>query len=295
MYSAKLGCGHFMHSACIKSSGCGFEKCAGCQGLQAQINEPITYNGHDYVNDPTHKIVWIRTGEPFVWFANKSKSVKWMICEKEWGLQRLLASGVTIDDFLKNGYGWEDLKHFRDVRERPQMALRALGCNAEHFRDYAVLLPVAQMALTGRDMAEYFSFAFVDEDKPPMVVGGRNQITWKCCDILKLGMKFDDLIYAGISTTYQFDTLESTEEEEAKLEITAESFATLKSPVTPPAPRVEPVESPESSPPPAPRVAARNPEPVMVDSPESSPPPAPRVAARIPKPAVLRMHALKKK
>ena len=273
-----MGCGHSMHSSCIrKFNDMDVKQCIECSGRTVALPsiEETVYNGHDYVSEPKPTTVWLRNKEPFT-FLTAKKPIKWIVCEKKWGLQRLLSAGVTIDDFVKNGYTWSDVKFFKDMQSRPREALYALGCNMEHFRDYAHSLPAAEIGIIGRDYSEWFGFQFADKKGPPTVKGGKNTVTWKCDELLALGITFDDLTYAGMTHVEQFVHIEANDSQETQLGVTDENFKRLIPPLGVPA--AEPREQGE--------IAAIAPVPAA----EEIPPPS------IPfKPKTRRLHALKKK
>lgn len=263
-----------MHAGCIKKyNGSDVTKCIACSGKTVTIPsiEEVVYNGHDYIAEPRPTTVWLRNKEPFTFLSNKMP-ISHLVCEKKWGLHRMLASGVTIDDFLKNGYTWNDLKYFKDMQKRPREALYALGCNMEHFRDYAHSLPAAEIGIKGSDYSEWFGFQFLDKKGPPTVAGGKNTVTWKCDDLLALGITFEDLRYSGMTHVEQFAHIEANDSQETQLGVTDENFKKLIPPIGVPAALAQPPEEEEEI------------------IPYSPPPPS------LPaKPKTRRLHALKKK
>ena len=204
--------------------------------------EPMCIDNRDYVQDPVASDSYFSSfgrykKEPFTWLAAK-KPIEWMVREKGFGLQRMLQNGVTMDDFVNNGYTWENLKAFRDFgsgenHARAREALFALKCNAEHFRDSAHLLGsmVQDLEINGRHLVELYGFYFPADGKPLSVVGGKNEKYWSGTEVAQLGMKMDDLFGAGIETLDQYIHLDLTAQDEVAMGVTQKDLDDLEQPV----------------------------------------------------------------
>lgn len=205
--------------------------------------EPYAIDGRDYIAQPLPNSFFVNlikrgftTKEPFTWL-NERKPVEWLIHEKKHGLQKLIMAGVRIEDFLKNGYTWsKDLRIFRDFsptesKERGRNALQALQCNAEHFRDYSAQLGQAlvDLEINGKHLVELYGFYFPTKGaKPLSVAGGKNEKPWKAADLVKLGMKMDDLFGAEMTFVEQYVALKPTDDDEVGLGTTDQDMELLE-------------------------------------------------------------------
>ena len=249
IHSLQLKCGHRIHTKCWDKKG--VKECKpDCQGIQADVfQEPTHYNGHDYVADPRApslmtKMRQMARGSNAMQLLSEHIGLKTLIRQHQFGLQRLLAEGFDMDDFCTNGYTWDELQEFRDIRERPKDTLFALGCTVEHFRDYAHLLPVGKMEITGREMVERFGFAFEENGGPPGVVGGKNNQEWTAKDLVDLGFKYADLIGADMQYLEQYAALKPDDDDEIALGVTDAYLDALFTRQT----KVEPVAQPKVEP-----------------------------------------------
>jgi hypothetical protein len=227
LYGIKLNCGHWVHSKCLNKKEPDFDNCAECKG-EITLKEPLPNNKRDYINEPLADSWWLtfkKTAwkkEPFT-FLNEQIPIRELILQKQYGLQKLLEAGVTIDDFLSNQYTWDDLKTFQDFQQnnnRSKEALIALKCNAEHFRDYYHVLgkAITDLNITGRDMVELYGIYFTEKTPDPMMVaGGKNIKLWSASDVLKLGMTMKDLYGARLQWYEQYANLEASEDEAKRL------------------------------------------------------------------------------
>lgn len=225
----RLECGHWVHTGCMDKQNPDFDQCMACRGdVDLTASEPLSYEGHDYVETPVDRSPYWFSGrskaEPFTWLREQ-KPLKWIIEEKQYGLQRLLHAGVSIDDFLNNGYRWSDLKAFRDMSTRGKDALFALGTNAEHFRGSLGVEPVKELGITGKDLVELFGFVFPETAQPLEVVGGKNDRPWKASELVELGMKMVDLEGAGLEYVEQLNHLEPSAADKRALGITQTDVA----------------------------------------------------------------------
>jgi hypothetical protein len=225
-----------------------FERCLRCKGSIVEEpvvwEEPLGINGVDYVEFSTGEssmfssikqtITRAKTKEPFTWLQDR-KDIQWMKNEKHCGLQHMIQAGVTIDDYINNDYTWKDLKKYSDFsgknKERGRKALQALRCNAEHFRDYHVVLgdAIKDLEITGKHMVEVYGISFPDSPlgKPLQVYCGKNKQPWHAKDLVKLGFKMYDLHGAGIQYLEQYIALNPTDQDELALGVTKRDLELL--------------------------------------------------------------------
>lgn len=284
LHGIRLECSHWVHTKCLDKKDPDFEQCAACKGdvdLSVPLvdaNEPSCIDGRDYVQEPLASDSYFTSlrsrSKVFTWLAER-KPIEWMIRNQGYGLQRMLQDGVTMDDFMKNGYTWQDLRTFKDFSvggERGRQALFALKGNAEHFRDYAHLLGsvIPDLEINGRHLVELYGFYFPSANEPLSVVNGRNEKHWTAAQLATLGMKAQDLFGAGMETVDQYAHLQPTAKDERVMGITNADMDALMQPVEEQAEQVIIVE----------RAAA--PQPTII-----------RIPAVVPKPKMKRVHGLK--
>jgi hypothetical protein len=170
----------------------------------------------------------IYTAEPYNWLKEQ-KPLMSLIRDKKYGLQRMIYAGVTLDDLLRYGYEWKDIRQFKDFHETPErgrLALQALGCTAEHFRDHQFgpqLLKDFQ--INGRHLVELFGIQF--SGNKLIVVNGQNKKPWSMSDLVSLGFKMEDLFGAGLSTLDQYIALNPNDEHENFMGVTQEDLSAL--------------------------------------------------------------------
>lgn len=260
-------CSHRIHFICLNKKQPDFDNCRKCNGeLKEQpqtITEECMLDGRDYVVNPLDKrfeppavIGYIYDAkkkreqkEPFCWLKDK-KSIEWMDKEKKCGLQMMLKSGVIMDDFLNYGYSWNDLKKYPDFqnKERGKLALKALHCNAEHFRDFPQYFDQVRkdLSITPKNIVEEFNFVFPPNTiNAAMVVNGKNTTPWTASDLVKLGFKKDDLTASGLTYLEQYIALQPTNADETSMGITVHFLnqIPLKNPI-----HMEPEPEPEPEP-----------------------------------------------
>lgn len=232
--SITLDCGHLVHSRCLDQDDPQYEACkVGCKGPRAAaalVEEEIGYQNRDYIETPVTQSLWesMRNAfrsSPLLSLLQQGPSkmpVESLIRDHNYGLHRMLHDGVHIEDFLTNGYTWSDLKKFRECKNRLPKTLWALGCTAEHLRDYKHALPVQEMGLTPQNIVEYLGLVFQDEEDQPYVVDGKNDRTWTAEHLADLGMDFQSLVNANMKFFEQYESLLSTDADDARLGVTAE-------------------------------------------------------------------------
>lgn len=248
LHGIRLECSHWVHTKCLDKKNPDFDQCVACKGVVdlnvplVDVNEPTCIDGRDYVQEPVaSNSVLSSLGrhkrEPFTFLAEK-KSIEWMIRNQGYGLQKMLQAGVTMNDFLNNGYTWQQLRTFKDLsedapsKERSRMALYALKTNAEHFRDHPHLLGsvIPDLEINGRHLVELYGFYFPENGQPLSVVGGKNESYWNASDLVKLGMKAQDLFGAGMETLDQYQHLQASQEDARALEMTGSDIESLYEP-----------------------------------------------------------------
>jgi hypothetical protein len=176
----RTDCGHWTHSECWRNLGIAksYDECPQCLGhvdasaVVLPEHEPTTDDGVDYVMNPPTKTslsllrgaasqmmsVLMRnkkvdTANPFSLISQGPYQipVDCIIRDHNIGLQHMIKAGVTMDDFLTNGYALKDLMLFKDIggdrgEKRAQQALYALKMTADHLRTYGKsLLPVSTL------------------------------------------------------------------------------------------------------------------------------------------------------
>lgn len=240
-----LECKHWVHTKCFKQNQCNFEYCKeGCSGPAPSdsssvrvLEEESNYQGHDYISNPKDPSWWTSTRQTFLGSevarlldaGPKKCPIAWLIKDKGYGLQHLLADGIDIEDFVTNGYTWQDLKQFKDMQTRPKEALYALHLNAEHLRDYPEALPVKDIGITGQELVELYGFYFPEDSDEAEVLNGRNIKRWTAKDLVQLGMTVRDLFGADMRTFEQYEALSPSDEDEAALGVKDEHINALPS------------------------------------------------------------------
>ena len=264
----RTDCGHWTHTECWRSldKPKDYENCPRCLGyVMAPINgmpenEPVTDDGIDYVMNPPTKtsLSMLRgaaaqilsvlsrnkrtdTANPFSLLAQGpyQMSIESIIGTHGIGLQHMIKAGVTIDDFLTNGYSLKDLQLFKDLtgldgrgQDRAQQALYALKMTADHLRDYgSSLLPIAKMrdelGITPEKICYMYGLGC-----PPggFTLSSPASEDWTARDVLELGFTMDDLLdYAGLEYQEQYFALEPTTEDELNLKVVPAHAERLRS------------------------------------------------------------------
>jgi hypothetical protein len=224
LHTIRLECKCWVHTKCLDNDNPDFEKCARCKGQIGELRDPGSYNGHDYVQNPVapYRIQKLWKSEPFCWLR-EHKPLDWIVNDRGYGLHRLIASGVTIDDLFTNGYDWDQLRRFPDVQKRCHQSLMALGCNAEHFRDFGT-----PGTIDGKSLVDYYGFHFPPNGGKATVAGGKNQLKWTIADLHPFGITMQNLLDAGMEYVEQYAHLEIKDEDEPKIGVTDALFDRLK-------------------------------------------------------------------
>lgn len=223
--SIKHECGHRTHGECMDQDNPNFEKCARCLNIAPKlaISQPTSFEGNDYVMNPIGKSIlgsikkiWSKE-VPIQTRLQEGKPLEHLMAKYDCHLQRMLANGITLDDFLMNGYTFDDLQVYDDIKnggDRAKKALIALQCNAEHLRSMPTL-----PYISAKSVVEDFGLYFPENDALS-VVGGKNQEAWTLADLDRLGFTVKDLFGAGLTLYEQYEDLEPTPQLERKMGIT---------------------------------------------------------------------------
>lgn len=254
-------CLHFSHLTCLDPNEPNFKLCAQCDPEQESVKLPLKDERRaaagtdiDYVRKPPRELAPYNPELDLV--LRDKPSIECLILAEDLHLQDLLHHGATIDVLLKYGYTWdEDLVKFRDLAEPTRDrkdALAALGCTAEHFRDYPEQLPWKKILDKPQDLVVDFGLCFVEEPVPCLItLGGENERPWTMEDLLQLGLQLKDLYKAGLYSYAQFESLKGSMEDIAALGFTQEALDRLYPPKIPPRPKAK---APKDGPaPPAPQ------------------------------------------
>lgn len=225
-------CGHMTHGHCMDQTNPDFDRCVNCQsGSTLQVSNapssPRSFQGRDYIGDPMMDSAGILASlsgmlkrNPAKELLAKGKSLKHLKAQHDAHLQYMLHHGVTIDDYLKNGYTYADLERcYSDLTTRRKDTLFALGCNADHFRLDQV--PIGK-DISGSDMIEYFGLHFPPGCQPLVAYGSSVEKPWTMKDLIKLGLRAKDLRSAGLEYFEQYQNLFPQDREEEIMGITDE-------------------------------------------------------------------------
>lgn len=250
--SLRTTCGHWTHNQCMQELGMerNYQQCAKCLGLlvNVPIQEPVTPDGRDYVlNPPSLSAMESLRAKAAAMLGRKTTQtnafellahgpyqmpVESIIQEHGLGLQHLIRDGVTIDDFLQNGYTLDDLQHFQDLSgergpARARQALCALKMTADHIRDGD--LPYERLRdeyeIGPREISTLYGLQFPEGG---YVLSSPASEEWTAQDVLKMGYSMQDLIdHAGMEYVEQYIELQPTAQDEALLAATQQHIDSL--------------------------------------------------------------------
>lgn len=245
--SIQHGCGHYAHTLCLHKTGreIDYGRCDSCHGhvdlsqpLLPEV-EPVPEDGRDYILDPLTDSEFHSARKKDGVFLRLRKGPLQcpidMLIREGYGLQHMLKEGTTIDDYLQNGYGWNDLTMYQDLdlpdsKARGRQALFALGMRADHLLDYKQALPIdlvrTELEIEPRHLSELYDLT-CPEGCIRLSTSATDDITAK--DALYLGYSMDDLIrHAGMEYLEQYLALEPTNEDERALQATKQHVTSLK-------------------------------------------------------------------
>lgn len=244
--------------------------------------EPHTDDGVDYVKHPgtkqqpgvLSKVSSLIRRTPAVQpdtvesLLKKHVPVDVIMKKHKYGLDHALKEGITIDDFLVNGYELKHLALYEYVSKRgPERALNTLvdglQLNANHLRDHPHELPFREFKkLTGLENSQIctkLGLHFPEDDSLQCY----NDLDWNAKHCVALGLKYEDLIDFGLQYIQQYEDLMKglSQSEMTKMEValgaTVEQVSMLVdlTPAPIPVPPREELSSEERSrsPSPAPR------------------------------------------
>lgn len=249
---------------------------------------------------PAKQVEDVRTSQDPEFLLKNRVPVRDILRFNKLGLQHMLKVGITMTDFLSNGYTWNDLILFEDIGRKgatraKQTLSIGLQTTANHFRDYPDALPYAKVAkhadLQAYDLCTHFGLSFEtvrDEKEGPvpsaLQCGG--DYKWTARDCVRLGLKMDDLSKFGLILLQQYQDLmhglsaPDAAAAERDLQVTKEHVDALEdvyAPAFAPDPTPAPVIVPQVQQPQRVVEPVAAPAPVVVIREEPAPAPAPRV------------------
>ena len=220
-------CGHMTHTDCVGAKP-NFKLCQVCVSGDIPrkaggedvftTGEPHLQDGIDYINNPGQKT---RNGLISASFGlvksalikEKKKPPKptpeevlrsrapisEVFSKHKYGMDHMLRDGITIDDFLVNGYTLDDLQKFEYLNgTKPRKCLNCftngLGLTANHLRDYPDELPINQFKKLTKIAPEEFCTRLgleFPEDSGLVCFGDDN---WNAMDMVGFGLTMDDLM-----------------------------------------------------------------------------------------------------
>jgi len=223
-------CGHMTHTDCLGAKP-NFKHCANypdCMSaplpeVSARIEtggEPHLSDGIDYVNNPGQKksTGLISASFGLVKSALSKKNdkkikpkpspeevlrarvpINKIFSTHKYGLDHMLRDGITIDDFIVNGYTLDDLEKFEYLNgSKPRKCLNAftngLGLTANHLRDFPDELPIDKFKSLTKIAPEEFCTRLgleFPEDAGLVCFGDDN---WNAMDMVNFGLTMDTLI-----------------------------------------------------------------------------------------------------
>lgn len=273
--SLRVECGHRTHTACLAKINVpiNYTKCPQCLGHvdESVSREVDTLDGVDYVvNPPTFtnlgalraaatnvlKVLarsnTVDTANPFSLLCQGpyQMPITSIIRNHDIGLQHMIKAGVTIDDFLDNGYSLEDLKSFKDLSgergdARAQLALSTLQLTADHMRIYgSTTLPIETLrndyGVTPEVICSTYGLTCPEGG---YVLSSPLSEDWLARDVVALGFKMDDLLdYAKMEYQEQYFALEATAKDEIALGATLAHVSRLSKSLLDKDEQVEPLQ-----------------------------------------------------
>ena len=245
-------CPHHIHSDChLSDPNRSYKKCGACLGSyeaakqqqqqQQQVSKgkPRLMDNVDWCISPGSrntgsKLVAVASyipkyGKQFeetsenstnpFFLINLGKQIPDIINENQLDLPHFCKVGVTMRDFLKNGYDWSDLQHFNDIsgkgsKRMLQVIVRGLQTNANDFRDYPEELPFqeikAKTKFNNGDVCRLFGLSCPMRGTRPgdPIEGGflqcQGDYNWRAQDCVDLGLTFSDLQDFGLNYVHQY-------------------------------------------------------------------------------------------
>jgi hypothetical protein len=244
-FSIPHRCGHSTHTDCFPlGEEPNFKQCFNCD--PANVNrgggggasgalprgrapEPHTTDAVEYWRNPGARNVdgsrsiistiispLRRTAEPApptpFQLLKRKTPIAQIMSKHGYGLDHMLRDGLDIDDFLVNGYTWDDLCQFEYIADMgPVRCLetlhRGLGLTANHLRDNPDRLPVAAFLAATQmrtsDWGKRLGLQF-PENGPLHCFGDTN---WDAMDCVAMGLTMDNLMDLGLYRIEQYQDL----------------------------------------------------------------------------------------
>lgn len=226
------GCGCFTHTDCFHDRGItpNYKTCPQHLGQVSApaVKEPVPKDGVDYVLFPGRteeeegrrgivsgitSLVLRRAPAASgggIALLRQRVPIADIMSRHKMGLQHLLKEGVHIVDFLDNGYTWDDIKCYEDLRkgrERACKALTALGVCATHLKEAPDALPAARlradMGLVSADFCTVLGLAFPDMGS----LRCNDDDEWNAKHCVALGLTGQDLCDFGLAYLQQYEDL----------------------------------------------------------------------------------------
>ena len=237
-------CSHVTHVDCL-TEPINYKLCQNCvsggdgakgggtiggQAAPPSFTEPHTTDGHNYILYPGKKqapsvlkslgsllstskapVENVKTSQNPEFLLNNRVPIEQLMKQNKLGLDHLLKAGITIDDFLKNQYDWNDLCKFEYVQKGGKRALQTLAIgllmDANHVRDYGDQLP-------GKDICQHLKMEPAEfyrelglefQANGPLACAGDDN--WTARDCVALGLSIDDLLELGLQYKEQYADL----------------------------------------------------------------------------------------
>lgn len=155
--------------------------------------------GATHVQDTENPLILMRT----------KMSLETIMRRRNWCLGDFYFRGVTLDNFVQNGYSLDDLqKVSQDVRERPLATLRRLGLTPDHLVEYNNLLPIEKLQFKPQDIASKMTGGGLGYNpKVKCICSAGSGAKWTVDELLHLGFVFDDLVSIGVNTRERWESL----------------------------------------------------------------------------------------
>jgi len=243
-------CAHHIHADCLSSDpNKSWSKCGLCLGHYEPIivaekvgpkrGKPRLMDGVDWCINPGtrntgSKLATVASYVPMYgkrfeetsenstnpfFLLKLGKEIPDIMTENQLDLPHFCKVGVTMRDFLENGYSWEDLKHFKDIsgkgsKRTLQVIAKGLHTDANDFRDYPEALPFKQVKAETKfkngDICRLFGLTFPERGSHPgdPVEGGflqcKGDKNWKAQDCIDLELKMGELSDFGLNYVHQY-------------------------------------------------------------------------------------------
>jgi hypothetical protein len=148
------------------------------------------------------------TENPLILMRSKL-ALETIMRRRKWCLADFYFRGITLDNFVHNGYSLNDLRTVsKDVRDRPLATLRKFGLTPDHLVENNDLFPIAALQFKPRDIASVQTGGGLGfNPKTKCVCSPASGAKWNLEELLYLGFVFDDLVSIGVNTQDRWETL----------------------------------------------------------------------------------------